>query len=83
MVIGGEEIYKLALPHADRIYLTKIEIDFEGDAYFPEFDDSFGGAWQWVNWISKQDETSELDYHFKILETRERYERTMKKLGRW
>lgn len=36
-VIGGEQIYRQALPFAHRIYLTVIEQDFAGDAYFPEF----------------------------------------------
>lgn len=37
MVIGGAEIYRHALPIADRVYLTKIDIDVEGaDAFFPE-----------------------------------------------
>ena len=38
MVIGGEEIYRLLLPFANRIYLTKIEKEFEADAFFPWFD---------------------------------------------
>ncbi|WP_028561135.1 dihydrofolate reductase [Paenibacillus pinihumi] len=36
-VIGGEEIYRQLLPHADRILLTEIDADFEGDSFFPEF----------------------------------------------
>lgn len=36
MVIGGAEIYRHALPIADRVYLTRIHADVEGDAYFPE-----------------------------------------------
>src|SRR5258708_15392055 len=39
-VIGGAEIYALALPFACRLYITEIERDFEGDAFFPEFDRS-------------------------------------------
>ena len=39
-VIGGAEIYALALPIARRLYMTEIERDFEGDAFFPEFDRS-------------------------------------------
>ncbi len=35
---GGGEIYKQALPYTDRIYLTVIHKEFEGDAKFPEFD---------------------------------------------
>lgn len=38
MVIGGSEIYALALPSADRLYLTEINARVEGDVYFPEFD---------------------------------------------
>ena len=39
-VIGGAQIYSLALPHAQRLHMTEIERDFEGDAFFPEFDRS-------------------------------------------
>jgi dihydrofolate reductase len=39
-VIGGAQIYALALPIASRLYLTEIERDFEGDTFFPEFDRS-------------------------------------------
>ena len=39
-VIGGGEIYKQSLPYLDRIYLTVIEKNFEGDTRFPEFDES-------------------------------------------
>jgi dihydrofolate reductase len=39
-VIGGAQIYALALPIASRLYMTEIECDFEGDAFFPEFDRS-------------------------------------------
>ncbi|WP_420151610.1 dihydrofolate reductase [Spirosoma sp.] len=39
-VIGGAEIYKLALPLATTLYLTEIHQSYEGDTYFPEFDKS-------------------------------------------
>lgn len=38
-VAGGAEIYRLALPMADRVYLTEIQRSFEGDAYFPPLPD--------------------------------------------
>mgnify|MGYP005989366385 FL=1 len=38
MVVGGAEIYRLALPHADRLHLTEVDAALEGDAYFPPFD---------------------------------------------
>lgn len=37
-VMGGEEIYKLALPYTDEIFLTVIQDMFDGDARFPELD---------------------------------------------
>lgn len=37
-VIGGAELYRQALPLADRLYLTEIHAEFQGDAFFPEFD---------------------------------------------
>ncbi|OOM16705.1 dihydrofolate reductase [Clostridium saccharobutylicum] len=35
-VIGGAEVYKQLLPYAHKLYLTKIDTDFEGDTYFPQ-----------------------------------------------
>ena len=35
-VIGGATIYKLLMPYANKMYITKINQDFEGDVYFPE-----------------------------------------------
>jgi dihydrofolate reductase len=37
-VIGGAELYRHALPLAQRLELTEIDADFVGDAYFPAFD---------------------------------------------
>lgn len=37
-VIGGGDIFRELLPMIDRIYLTEIHKEFEGDAFFPEFD---------------------------------------------
>lgn len=34
-VIGGAELYALALPRADRLELTEIDAEFDGDAHFP------------------------------------------------
>lgn len=37
-VVGGAEVYRLALPHVQRWYLTHLELDVDGDARFPELD---------------------------------------------
>jgi dihydrofolate reductase len=39
-IIGGAEIYNLAMPIADRLYLTEIKTSLAGDTYFPNFDKS-------------------------------------------
>jgi len=41
MVIGGAEIYAMALPHAERMLLTRVHQSPEGDAFFPAFDASW------------------------------------------
>ncbi|TFH75383.1 dihydrofolate reductase [Gammaproteobacteria bacterium LSUCC0112] len=38
VVMGGAEIYALALPRADRLYMTQVHAEVHGDAYFPEID---------------------------------------------
>ena len=46
LVIGGADLYQQTLPRADRLYLTEINADFEGDAWFPDFDRS---QWQQIS----------------------------------
>ena len=41
MIIGGEQIFRLALPIADRLYVTVIDYSFVGDTYFPEYESEF------------------------------------------
>src|SRR4029077_17392656 len=45
-VRAGAQIYGLAMPLAQRLYLTEIERDFPGDTFFPEYDRS---AWREVS----------------------------------
>ena len=44
-VIGGAEVFALALPRAERIYLTRVHAEVAGDARFPDLD---WGAWERV-----------------------------------
>ena len=39
-IAGGARVYEEALPYADRLYVTHIELEVEGDTYFPRFDKS-------------------------------------------
>ncbi|WP_444920263.1 dihydrofolate reductase [Microbulbifer sp. CnH-101-G] len=41
MVIGGAQIYRLSMPHAARLYVTEVDAEVAGDAFFPEVDDSW------------------------------------------
>jgi dihydrofolate reductase len=45
MLIGGAQLYAQGLAQAARLYLTRVELSPEGDAYFPEVDDA---QWQLV-----------------------------------
>jgi dihydrofolate reductase len=38
-IIGGASIYKEAISYAHKLYLTKVHRSFEGDAFFPSYDD--------------------------------------------
>ena len=46
MVIGGGQVYRDFLPRADRIYMTRVQAEIEGDTHFPEIDTS---DWQLVS----------------------------------
>ena len=39
-VIGGEAIYKMLMPVSQKLYITKLYENFEGDTYFPEIDEN-------------------------------------------
>lgn len=65
MLIGGGELFKQGLPLANKLYLTEIQADIEGDTFF-EFDEDY---WQLVEekW-SEIDEQNPYCCHFMILE---------------
>jgi dihydrofolate reductase len=48
VVIGGAEIYREALPLAQRLYLTEVHASIEGDAWLPKID--------WADWREVQRE---------------------------
>ncbi|MEM6534582.1 MAG: dihydrofolate reductase [Pseudomonadota bacterium] len=39
-IIGGQSLYKSALPSADLLYLTEVDVTLDGDAYFPDVDEN-------------------------------------------
>jgi len=65
-VIGGEALFRAALPVADLLFLTEIDRDFAGDTRFPEFE---RGAWRETSRERKrQDESGGFDYAFTAYE---------------
>jgi dihydrofolate reductase len=40
MIIGGSQVYELFLPQASRLYVTRVRAEIDGDAFFPEIDES-------------------------------------------
>ena len=66
MIIGGGALYETLLERADRIYLTEVHADIEGDTWFPELDTS---SWKEVTRERHAaDERNRLDYSFVTLE---------------
>ena len=53
MVIGGAEIYRQALPLAQRVYLTQVHAKVDGDAFFPELSST-----QWRE-VSREDQPAD------------------------
>ena len=66
MIIGGANLYRQTLENADRLYLTLVKAEPEGDTWFPEIE-----LQQWRE-IERQahtaDENNEYDYDFVVLE---------------
>jgi dihydrofolate reductase len=67
MIIGGGELYKLALPLADRLYITEIDLEVAGDAFFPDFHAQ--GTWDLIEeHIHQADEKNPHNYKFLTLQ---------------
>ena len=66
MICGGASVYRQFLPLADKLYLTYIHQNFEGDTFFPEFNMA-----DW-NEVSREDhepdEKNKYKYSFVVLE---------------
>lgn len=66
MIIGGASFYDQLLPQAQRLYLTYVDTDIKGDAWFPQLDNTH---WQEVKRIKNlKDEKNPYDHEFVILE---------------
>ncbi|MFC3094269.1 type 3 dihydrofolate reductase [Alteromonas sediminis] len=67
MIIGGGTLYQAMLPHADRLYLTFIDLDVSGDTYFPDY--MSAAKWRETSKESHHaDEKNPHDYTFVCLE---------------
>jgi dihydrofolate reductase len=63
MVIGGGEIYQMAMPLANTIYLTRVHTNIEGDTYFP----ALGAEWMLESSEPQlADEKHAFDFDFEI-----------------
>jgi len=52
-ITGGAQIYELALPQVERIYLTRIHCELDGDTFFPKVD------WEKWNLIEQESHTAD------------------------
>ena len=62
-IIGGAQIYRAALAVADRMYITRVERDYEGDTSFPDIDYS---QWQLVS-EERHERGEEYEWPFSFL----------------
>ena len=64
MIMGGAQIYKESLPLMDRLYLTHVHAEVEGDTKMPAFD--FSNATLTFEEKHQKDEKNRYDYTFEI-----------------
>lgn len=62
MIIGGAQLYQQALPMVDKVYRTRIHMQCEGDAFFPELD----SHWQRIEAESHPAEQDKPAYTFEV-----------------
>ncbi|MDY1047619.1 MULTISPECIES: dihydrofolate reductase [Pseudomonas] len=67
MLIGGAQLYELGLAQADCLYLTRVALQPEGDAWFPEFDET---QWQKVSSVANEAVDDKPAYAFEVWERR-------------
>ncbi len=67
MLIGGAQLYEQGLQRADRLYLTRVALSPEGDAWFPEFADS---DWRMASSIEHEAAAETPGYAFEVWERR-------------
>ncbi len=67
MLIGGAQLYTQSLPEADRLYLTRVALSPEGDAWFPEFDPA---QWALVSEVLNPAVEGKPAYSFEVWERR-------------
>lgn len=66
MIIGGASFYEQMLPKADRLYLTFVHAELDGDAWFPEINNN---DWNKVEKIdNKKDEKNRYAHSFVVLD---------------
>ncbi|EQM70472.1 dihydrofolate reductase [Pseudomonas tohonis] len=67
MLIGGAQLYTQGLEHGDRLYLTRVELAPEGDAFFPEVSDA---DWHLASSIEHEASAETPAYAFQVWERR-------------
>lgn len=60
-IIGGESVYRMMLPACDVVHVTKIDHDYEADAYFPNLDKD--DEWE-ITAESEEQTYFDLPYYF-------------------
>lgn len=67
-IVGGSQIYELALPRAGRIYWTAVHTEVKGDVFFPDVD--------WSEWELREeerhsaDDKNQFEFSFRVFQKR-------------
>jgi dihydrofolate reductase len=70
MIIGGSQLYELFLPKADRLYVTRVHAEIDGDAFFPEIDE---GIWRLIDRETHAaDDANQFAFEFRTYERKAR-----------
>ncbi|MFC6040185.1 dihydrofolate reductase [Paenisporosarcina macmurdoensis] len=62
MIIGGEQIFKEVLPYADLLYITLIQHEYEGDTYFPSYEQD----WEPISTSDQNTTDSGIQYTYML-----------------
>lgn len=66
-VVGGGSVYELLLPYCDTVYVTRIDMEYQADTFFPDLDQD--PAWELTE-ESEEQTCFDIEYRFTVYKKR-------------